>query len=326
MHVGHAARTMAVLSLLALALQQALVARWRATGADVAAPGEAAADTQLRAADAGAEPSQADPGAARAPERAVELPVAGAHEAVAAARGAGVPSAAADDPEARPDRFTARASPRSVIGEVRRAPRAGDGRRIMVNLGLPKSGTSSLHELLAHNYSLPSAHCDCHSWSTPPEVRRIVNAFLARFKEELGAGAWCGPGACAVRFNALQWHDAQQQQQQQSRPPTSSLLPLAFAPDTVAFTEINCFSSQAAFVPQATGLVRLLTAYSPGELVLVLTSRDDREWAQSVRRWYGMGSAGPLVRGPRLPRHRAGPHGCRRVQPRGLSYPRGVAG
>jgi hypothetical protein len=177
-----------------------------------------------------------------------------------------------------------------VIGEVRRAPRAGVGRGIVVNLGLPKSGTSSLQELLAHNYSLQSAHYNCRSWRTPPEVRRIVDAFLARFKEELGSSA-CGASACAVLFNAIQWHDAQQQQQQQqqSSPPTSSLLPLAFAPDTVALTEINCISPQAAFVPQVTGLVRLLTAYAPGELVLVLTSRDDREWAESVRRWHGMG-------------------------------------
>ncbi len=100
----------------------------------------------------------------------------------------------------------------------------------------------ALQELLAHNYSLQSSHYNCRSWRTPPEVRRIVDAFLARFKEELGSSA-CGASACAVLFNALQWHDAQQQQQQQqSRPPTSSLLPLAFAPDTVALTEINCIS------------------------------------------------------------------------------------
>ncbi len=68
-----------------------------------------------------------------------------------------------------------------------------------------------------------------------------------------------------------------------------SLAPLAFAPGAAALTELNCFVPTAAFAPQITGLVRLLTAYAPGELVLVLTTRDDWAWARSMRRFTGVG-------------------------------------
>jgi hypothetical protein len=213
-------------------------------------------------------------------------PGAPVQESVAVARRTGFAAAAANDRGAWPDRFTWRASPRSELGVVGRARRApGGSRGVVVNLGLPKSGTSSLHELLANNFSLSSVHYNCHSLRPPEEVRRIVAAFLARFKAELGHSA-CGGDACAVRFNALQWHN---ELQERAGAPGAALLPLAFAPGISALTEINCFSPEALFAPQVTGLVWLLTAYVPGELVLVLTSRDDREWAQSVRRWHGMG-------------------------------------
>jgi hypothetical protein len=332
MHVPRAARAVALLCLLAVTLQQALVARWRGGGADVAAPGEAApgeaAETVLRAAGAGAKPpgeaaktvQWAASAGAKPPrlEPGEQQQAAPVQETVAAARDAGAGAAAEDpeawserftsrasprveageeqpgapvqesvaDTEAWPDRFTWRASPRSELGMVGRARRApGDSRGVVVNLGLPKSGTMSLHELLTHNYSLPSAHYNCHSRRTPQEVRRIVAAFLGRFQAKLGSSA-CGGDACAVRFNALQWHD---ELQERAGARGAALLPLAFAPGMSALTEINCFSPQAAFAPQVTGLVRLLTAYVPGELVLVLTSREDREWANSVRRWHGMG-------------------------------------
>ncbi len=342
MHVPRAARAVALLCLVAVTLQQALVAPWRGGRADVAAPGEAvetmlraagagakppgeAVETMQRAASAGAKPPRLEPGeqqaapvqesvstvrdadvagaAAHDPEvwseqftsrasprveAGEEQPGAPVQESVAAARGAGVAAAAAaaDDPQAWPDRFTRRASPRSELGVVGRARRApGSSRGVVVNLGLPKSGTSSLQELLAHNYSLPSAHYNCHSRRTPEEVRRIVAAFLVRFHAQLGSSA-CGGDACAVRFNALQWHD---ELRERAGAPGAALLPLAFAPGMSALTEINCFSPQAGFAPQVTGLVRLLTAYAPGKLVLVLTSREDREWARSVRRWHGMG-------------------------------------
>jgi hypothetical protein len=245
-----------------------------------------------------------------------EQALAGAAEAAAQASGGAavapprpLPDAAAEaaaeadaDPLAWPDMFTQRASPRTELAAAaRRVHGAGAG--VLVNLGLPRTGTSSLHELLRRSYNLTSAHFNCSpimsSRFLPAATQAILEAFVTRFALQRVGG--CGLHTCALRFNALQWHDAKRERERLREAPAAAqlaahlalpaaaLAPLAFAPGAEALTELNCFAMTVAFAPQITGLVRLLSAYAPGELVLVLTTRDDLAWAQSMRRFTGVG-------------------------------------
>lgn len=148
----------------------------------------------------------------------------------------------------------------------------GEQAPYIINLGLPKTGTSSLHKIL-YELGVNNDH-----WQCANKLQRMGED--RRFKEwaqKIDEAPICNHCECAAvdKCGALVEYTMTQ----------TNFRPFDLLVEN-AQTQLDCMSYNVFFVPQWQRLPEILKAYSPDEIVFTLTTRDTKSWVTSVGKWH----------------------------------------
>ena len=173
----------------------------------------------------------------------------------------------------RPDRFTSAATAPAALA-LRAAVGAGAAGKVLINLGLPKTGAAELHVALSKlaRKQLEPSHVVCYPSDHANHSRfgDLSAMFKSASKAKEGR---CTDDTrkCAYRMSVALADRA------------AGRRPLDFVSGR-AFSRFDCVDKNYAFLPQVTALRDMLNAYAPDEVVFVMTSRTDEAWIEAVTR------------------------------------------
>jgi hypothetical protein len=173
----------------------------------------------------------------------------------------------------RPDRFTSAATAPAALA-LRAAVGAGAAGKVLINLGLPKTGAAELHvalSKLARKQLEPSlVLCYPSDHANHSRFGDLSAMFKSASKAKEGR---CTDDTrkCAYRMSVALADRA------------AGRRPLDFVSGR-AFSRFDCVDKNYAFLPQVTALRDMLNAYAPDEVVFVMTSRTDEAWVEAVSR------------------------------------------